>query len=234
MNNSKSYLLLLLGEILLVVTFLYFGKNLTKDVLFLDITISSIIYLLIFSSFLTPLLDLKDKSQSRVGSLGVSWFFSSGYAIIAILLMYYFSKHKEYEFETQLLFQSILVFFLLIGAFISNRTNEKVAEVYFEQKKERDKVNDIQKATKRLASRIELMTNISPEIKYRVNKMVEELRFVSPTNNSDSYEIEMMYLSLLDKLDLMLINFESNKENIDLTIKQCDQLIKERKQVYSN
>lgn len=234
MNNSKSYLILLLGEILLVISFLYFGKNLDKNVLFLDIVISSIIYFLVFNSFLTPLLDLKDKSQSKVGSLGVSWFFSSGYAIIAILLMFYFSKHKESEFETQILAQSILFFFLLIGVFISNRTSEKVSEVYFEQKKERDKVNDIQNATKRLASRIELMTNVSPEIKYKVNKMVEELRFVSPTNNSDAYEIEMRYFSLLDKLDLMLLNIESNKENIDLTIKQCDQLIKERKQVYSN
>ena len=235
MKNIKPYLILLIGEILLIASFLHFGEKLNENVLVLNICVSSIIYLLIFSSFLFPLLDLKDKSQSAVASLGINWFITITYSFSALILMLFFSltKSQEFKIETQILVHFILLFLLLIGGFISTKASEKVTEVFQEQNAQRSKLNEIQKLTKNAFSRIELMNGISPELKFKVNKISEDLRYISPSNSVDAYNIESNLLEMINKINDLLYHYDNNKESIETTVKQCEQLIKERKQVYS-
>ena len=178
MKNIKPYLILFIGEILLITSFFHFGKNLNENVLVLNICVSSIIYLLIFSSFLFPLLDFKDKTQSTVASLGINWLITLTYTISALVLMLFFSlpKSQEFKIETQILIHFILLFLLLIGGFISNKASDKVTEVFHEQNAQRSKLIEIQKVSKNAISRIELMNGISPELKFRLNNISEDLR----------------------------------------------------------
>jgi hypothetical protein len=235
MKSYRPYLILLIGEFLLIFSFLHFGSNTPNNVLFLNICVSSIIYFLLSSSILFPILDLKEKAQSGVASIGINWFISIAYTICAIILMLFFSitKNQEYKIETQILIHFILLFFLLVGGFISNKASEKVAEVYHEQKLQRNNLIEIQNLTKKISSRIELMSEISPEFKFKVNKIIEDLRFISPSNSIDANDIENKLKAIIVRIDDMLYNYENNKENIKSTLVQCEQLIKERKQVYS-
>jgi hypothetical protein len=235
MKNIKPYLILFIGEILLITSFFHFGKNLNENVLVLNICVSSIIYLLIFSSFLFPLLDFKDKTQSTVASLGINWLITLTYTISALVLMLFFSlpKSQEFKIETQILIHFILLFLLLIGGFISNKASDKVTEVFHEQNAQRSKLIEIQKVSKNAISRIELMNGISPELKFRLNNISEDLRYVSPSNSVDALDIESTLLAMVNRINDLLYHYENNKESIELTVKQCEKLIKERKQVYS-
>jgi len=236
MQNYKPYLLLVIGEILLILTFLHFGHELKQDILVLNITVSSVVYLMLFSSFLFPLINLKDKSQSDIGFIGVNWFFSAGYTFIAIAIMVYFNiLNKEAgKFENQLLIHAILFFLLLIGGFLSRKTADKVSEVYQEQKIERNQLEELKKATKNLVLRVELMHDLSPEFKYNLNRLLEDIRFLSPSNNLDVNHLDEKYIETIRRIDDMLYNKENNKENMDIALKQCAQFLKERKQSYSN
>jgi len=236
MQNYKPYLLLVIGEILLILTFLHFGHELKQDILVLNITVSSVVYLMLFSSFLFPLINLKDKSQSDIGFIGVNWFFSAGYTFIAIAIMVYFNiLNKEAgKFENQLLIHAILFFLLLIGGFLSRKTADKVSEVYQEQKNERNQLKEHKKATKNLVLRVELMHDLSPEFKYNLNRLLEDIRFLSPSNNLDVNHLDEKYIETIRRIDDMLYNKENNKENMDIALKQCAQFLKERKQSYSN
>jgi hypothetical protein len=236
MQNYKPYLLLVIGEILLILTFLHFGHELKQDILVLNITVSSVVYLMLFSSFLFPLINLKDKSQSDIGFIGVNWFFSAGYTFIAIAIMVYFNiLNKEAgKFENQLLIHAILFFLLLIGGFLSRKTADKVSEVYQEQKIERNKLEELKKSTKNLVLRVELMHDLSPEFKYNLNRLLEDIRFLSPSNNLDVNQLDEKYIETIRRIEDMLYNKENNKENMDIALKQCAQFLKERKQSYSN
>ena len=236
MQNYKPYLLLIIGEILLILTFLHFGHGLQQDILVLNIIVSSVIYLMLFSSFLFPLINLKDKAQSDIGFIGVNWFFSAGYTLGAIVIMVYFNLlHKETgRFDNQLLVHAILFFLLLIGGFMSRKTADKVSEVYQEQKIERNQLDELKKATKNLVLRSELMSDLSPEFKYNLNRLLEDIRYLSPSNNLDANQLDEKYIETIRRIDDMLYNKENNKENMDVALKQCAQFLKERKQLYSN
>jgi hypothetical protein len=77
------------------------------------------------------------------------------------------------------------------------------------------------------------MNGISSELKFRLNKISEDLRYVSPSNSVDALDIESTLLAMVNRINDLLYHYENNKESIELTVKQCEKLIKERKQVYS-
>lgn len=90
MNAKKifSLLLALFGEALIVFCFLHFGKNVQTEILILNIIVSTIIYCLVFVDFIFPWVNLKDKSQKQIGSIGLRWFFTFFYLILAIGVIY--------------------------------------------------------------------------------------------------------------------------------------------------
>ena len=71
-----SLLIAIIGEILLIICFLQFGKKFPSDILTLNIVVSTIIYFLVFVDLLFPWINLKDKTQKQIGSIGLKWFFS--------------------------------------------------------------------------------------------------------------------------------------------------------------
>jgi hypothetical protein len=149
------------------------------------------------------------------------------------MLFFSLTKSQEFKIETQILVHFILLFLLLIGGFISTKASEKVTEVFQEQNAQRSKLIEIQKVTKNTFSRIELMNGISPELKFKVNKILEDLRYISPSNSVDALDIESNLLVMINKINDLLYHYDNNKESIETTVMQCEQLIKERKQVYS-
>jgi hypothetical protein len=107
MNTKKiiSWLLLLFGEILIITAFILFRGDLADNILVLGIVVSSIIYGLFFVDILVPWIDFRDKSQRRVGSMGVRWFVTWLYAIVAIAVMIIANIIAlDWTFATQLIY----------------------------------------------------------------------------------------------------------------------------------
>jgi len=236
MNIKKifSLLLVIFGEVLLILCFLHFGRNVQSEILTLNIVVSSLIYCILFVDIILPWVDFKDKSQKTIGSLGLRWFFTFFYILLAIGAMVVFNSVKPIHFTNQIIIQGILFFFLLLGFFMAFSTSDKVKEVYVEEKQNRDRVDEMKKATKEAQLKIDQMKNIPIDIVNKLNELQENLRFLSPCNNSNACELEAKFVEEMRALNGCFFDIPLNIEKINDNIQNCNRTLKERKQVFSN
>jgi len=236
MNTKKifSLLLVLFGEALIILCFLHFGRNVQTEILTLNIVVSSIIYCLLFIDIIVPWVDFKDKSQKTIGSIGLRWFFTFFYMLLAIGAMVIFNVVKPIHFTNQIIIQGILLFFLLLGFFMAFASSDKVREVYVEEKQNRDRIDEMKKATKEVQLKIDQMKNIPTDIINKLNDLQENLRFLSPCNNSNAYELEAKFVEEMRALNGCFFDIPVNIEKINDNIQNCNRTLKERKQVFSN
>jgi hypothetical protein len=236
MNAKRIFplLLALFGEALLIFCFLHFGKNVQSEILTLNIIVSTIVYCLVFADFLLPWINLKDKSQKQIGSIGLRWFFTFFYLILAIGVMIIFNSVKPIHFTNQIIIHGILFFLLLLGLFMAFSSSDKVREVYIEEKQNRDRIDEMKKATKELQLKLDAMNNIPAEIVNRINELQENLRYLSPSNSSDAIGLESKFVEEMRVLSSCFADNPINIEKIISNIKNCERTYKERKQVFSN
>jgi len=236
MNAKKifSLLLVIFGEALIILCFLHFGRNVQTEILTLNIVVSSIIYCLLFIDIIVPWVNFKDKSQKTIGSIGLRWFFTFFYMLLAIGAMVVFNSVKPIHFTNQIIIQGILFFFLLLGFFMAFSSSDKVREVYVEEKQNRDRVDEMKKATKEVQLKIDQMKNIPTDIINKLNDLQENLRFLSPCNNSNAYELEAKFVEEMRALNGCFFDIPLNLEKINDNIQNCNRTLKERKQVFSN
>ncbi len=229
-----SILLILLGEAIIIFCFLHFGIRLQTEVLVLNIIVSTIIYCLVFVDFFFPWVNLKDKSQKQIGSIGLRWFFAFFYLILALLFMVFFNSINPTHFSNQIVFHGILLFFLILGLFLANNASEKVAEIYVQEKQNRDNIDEMKKATKSLQLKLDTMSNVPIEIISRVNELQENLRYLSPSNNDEAIVLESKFVEDIKILSNCFSENPLNMVNVISNIKNCESTYKERKRVFSN
>ena len=235
MNAKKvfSLLLALLGEALIILCFLNFGKNLQTGILTLNIIVSSIIYCLVFVDFIFPWIDLNDKAQKQIGSIGLRWFFTYFYLILAIGIMVIFNTVIPIHLSNQIIIHGILFFLLLLGLFLAFSSSDKVSEVYFEEKKNRDRIDEMKRAIKDLQLKLDTIDNVSAEIISRINDLQENLRYISPSNNNEASVLESKFIEEVKKLSNSFSDNPLNMEIVLSNIKNCERTYKERKHLYS-
>jgi len=236
MNAKRifSLLLALFGEALLIFCFLHFGKNVQPEILTLNIIVSTVIYCLVFVDFLFPWINLKDKSQKQIGSIGLRWFFTFFYLILAVGVMIIFNSVKPIHFTNQIIIHGILFFLLLLGLFMALSSSDKVTEVYLEENQNRDRLDKMKKVTKELQLKLDAMNNIPAEIVNRINELQENLRYLSPSNSGDAIGLESKFVEEIRILNNCFVDNPLDIEKIISNIKNCERTYKERKQVFSN
>lgn len=239
MNSKKivSILLLLAGEALIIISFLIFGKNFSTEILSLNIVVSTIIYALFFIDILFPMVNFSDKSHKSIGSLGLRWFFTLLYTIAAILVMFFFNYGTPVIFTFQLIIHSILFFFLLFGLFSAAISAQKTQAIYSEEKQIRDGLEDMKKETKKVQLKLEKMKDISKDISKDIinitNDLQENLRYLSPCDNPDAFELEASYLLQMRAVNDSLLITPIDDEHILEQIENCKRTYLERKQLFS-
>lgn len=236
MNAKKifSLFIALFGAALIILIFLHFGKNLQSEILILNIIVSSLIYCLVFVDLIFPWVNLKDKAQNQIGSIGLRWFFTYLYIALAIGAMIIFNTVKPIHFSNQILIHGALFFIVLLGLFLAFSSSDKVREVYNEEKQNRDRIDEMKRATKELQLKLDAMNNIPTEIITRINELQENLRYLSPSNNNDAVVLETKFLDNVKSLHYCFSDSTINMEAVISNIKNCERTYKERKQVFSN
>jgi len=236
MNVKKifSLLLVIFGEVLLILSFLHFGRNIQTEILTLNIVVSSMIYFLLFIDIIVPWVNFKDKSHKSVGSIGLRWFFTFFYILVAIGIMVVFNTVKPIHFTTQTIIHGVLFFFLLLGFFLAFSSSDKVSEVYVEEKQNRDRIDEMKKSTKGVQLKIDQLKIVPAVIIDKVNDLQENLRFISPCNNRDASELEANFIEEMKTLHACFFDIPLNIDRINENIQNCNSKLKEIKQVYSS
>jgi len=235
MNKKQIFsgILIFLGEALIIISFLYFGRNLPTCVMILNIVITSIIYLNWFVERFIPAIDLQDKAHKDAGSLGLKWLFTVLYSVIAIGAMLVFNLGGITGFYVQIIIHAILFFLLLVGLYFVFFVKEKVGEVYYVETGYRSRINEMNTSLNSIKLKLELMENVPTHIIMKVRFLNDGLRFISPSNNDDAAILEAEYLAAIKKLNDCLYDNPLNEDRVGKIIQKCEQIYQQRRQVYS-
>lgn len=235
MNSKKLYssLLLLAGEILIIISFLHFGRNSDSNFILLDIIVTTIIYCLLTHNILFSTNNFKDESHKNIGSHGINWFFSFFYIIVVILAMVYFQMFKPISIYSQIILHGILFFLLMVGFFLSFLSSQKVYEIFKVENKKRSRIEEMKKATKEVQNKIALTQNVPIEIIPAIALLHENLRFISPCNNQEAFELETSFINEMKSIHDCLFDIPINSDKIVANMQKCERTFKERKQIFS-
>jgi|LauGreDrversion4_2_1035121.scaffolds.fasta_scaffold64206_2 hypothetical protein len=233
-RKKISLILILFGEALLIYCFLSFGKNLQQDILLLNIIVSSLVYFTWAIDFITPLVKFSDKTQKQIGSIGIRWFVTFFYSVVAIVLMIFLNTPKPFIFIHQVLIHGILFFTFLVGLLQASIASDKVKEVSHTEEDNRNRIEQIKNATKDLQIKIESLNNIPIEITNKINALQENLRYLSPSNTRESNILEIKFLEGIKILNNDLSVSPINIENLIANIKNVEGIYKLRKETSSN
>ena len=236
MDTKKifSWLLLLFGEALIITAFIVFGGDTAGNILALNIVVASLIYALFFIKTLVPWVDFNDKAQRTIGSMGIRWFVISLYSILAVALMILGNMVFDLTFQMQLVVHAILVFLVLLGLMGASRASEKVGEVYQQETLNRSKIVEMKNAMRSLKDRINETDNLPHNFTKQIDSFEDNLRFISPANVKEAYELENEYIKVVNDISYSLCDYSMNSEKIESNLKKLERIYQNRRNIYSN
>jgi hypothetical protein len=235
MDTKKilSWLLFFFGEALLLTAFVLFSGGLPGNIVVLNIVVSSVIYGLFFVDVLVPWVDLGDRSQRRVGSLGGRWFFTWVYALLAIAVMLLANMVYSASFATQAVVHGVLLFLLLLGFIFTRHSFDKVEEVFADEVANRSEVAKMKQAAMQLKDKASTLSGLPEAFVGRIVALEENMRYISPANNSEARMSERLFVDMANSIAVALEDFSLNEEKVEQMLGKCEQLYQNRKQIYS-
>ncbi len=236
MNTQRivAGLLLLFGLALIIVGFIHFGQNLDTNILVLGIVVSTIIYSLYFFDFLVPWVELSDKRQKRIGAIGLRWFYTLFYSVLAITGLIVLNISYPMSFMGQLIIHGGLFFILIMGLLMSYISAEKVGSVYDQEKENSNLLDEMRLETNAVKQQIQLSSDIPSNISSRINQMVDNLRYLSPCNTTDAEVLERNFLTQMKLIRNYVMDKPLNHDKIYEAIQRCEIIYTERKNSYAN
>ena len=233
-RNLLSWLLFIFGEAIIITAFILFRGNTPDDILTMNIIVSSLVYGLFFFNYGTPWIDLKDKSQKQVGAMGINWFAAFSYAIFAIGVIVISSFVYELSFTVQLIIHCVLLFFLLLSLLFSRISAGKVQEVYQQEVKNRGGINEMKVAINSLKDKMNELSDIPESFTQRINALEENVRFISPANNNEAYDLERSFAKTVNDIKFAISDFSMNEERIESNLNKIERIYQNRNNIYSN
>ncbi len=229
-----SWISLLLGEVLIIIGFILFGEHLGRNTLILNIIIASIIYSLFFSDILFSWINLGDKSQRKIGTIGVRWIFTWLYTLLAIATMVVCNLLLNLSFPVQLFVHGILIFLLLLGFIAVISVSNKTKEVFTQENTNRNGVIEMKKAITNLKNRMNDLSGLPEYFSNKIDTLEDDIRYLSPSNNLEAHELESSFTNTIRDIYIAIENFSMNEELINNNLKKCERIFQNRKQIHSN
>lgn len=233
-KNILSWLLLLFGEAIIIAVFILFRGNTPDDILVLNIVVGSLVYGLFFCNFRAPWINLQDKTQQQIGTIGISWFATWFYAIAAIGFMLAANIAFELSFTTQLIVHCVLLFFLFLWLLLSRHSGDKVREVYQQETFNSNGISEMKKAMRQMKDKMNDLSGLPVSFTSRINALEEDLRFFSPANSQESHDLERQFVGIINDIAFAITNFSMNEAAIESNLKKIERIYQNRKTVYSN
>ncbi|MCD8044195.1 MAG: hypothetical protein LUH10_14170 [Tannerellaceae bacterium] len=229
-----SLLLLLFGEAIIIVAFILFGGDTANNIFGLNLGVSLFVFGLLSLNYGAPWIDLKDNTQKQIGALGINWFVISTYAFVTVLTMILSNVVWELSFKLQLILQCVWLFLLLLGMSASRYASDKVNTVYVQEAKNRRGIQEMRTAMRQLKDKIVDLDGLPQPFLHRINALEENLRFISPSNNSEAYELEQSFVETTDSIKFAISDYSMNEERVESDLKKLERIYQYRKNINSN
>jgi len=233
--KSRTFLIIFLtffGELLIVLGILHFSHFVPRNITYINIVVTSFIFLVLMTRMISPITYLSDRSQkvfAGMGILGVSLLLYSG---AAIGLMFVMNGLLPLSFTTQLLVHAALFFLLGLSVFFSMTASDKagsVQSIIISQRTGLDNLRRIAAGTSEKASR----AAIAQADRDRIRSVIASLRYISPAGTAEAAYVEDSLLEELQRLDSLLSVKAPDPERLQETVLNFESLCSQRKQIYS-
>lgn len=236
MNAKKIlwWLLLLFGEAILITSFIFFRGNTPDDILALNIVVSTVIFGLIFLNYKISWINLEDKSQKQIGAIGIGWVAVGVYTTLAIATMIVSNLLLNFSFFTQLIIHAALLFFLLLGIWVTNHTADKTQKAHEQETKNRSRIDEMKNGVRSLKDKINSTDKLPEYFTKRIDVLEENLRFISPANIAEAIEMEDTFIATINEIKFAISDFSMNEEKIESNLKKLERIYQNRKNIYSN
>ncbi len=233
MKKILSWIAFILGIVLVVCGWCLWGQQKPTEVFVLNIVVSVVMYVLIFSDLLISWYQPEDKSARRIGNMGLKWgvvFFYVLFAVAIIVL----SDVYGLTFYKQLFLHGITVVLLIIGfAFVVHGASN-IGQVHEQQVADRLGLEVMRREAKNLYNDALDKGNVPAELTSRISKLIEELRFVSPSGSLDAADLEKRFADTAARARVMISSYTANGEDLAAELSKLERILKDRKSVYSN
>lgn len=223
-----SWVSLIACEAIMIAAFLIYGKELPTEIMILDMAVCTIIIGLFFVDIICS---WSDRFSARLGAMGIRWVVTFIFTISSISVMILL---RQSEFSLQLLVQGGLIVLLTLGFIAVIFTKARITEVSSEEGrivKDRDRVKQ---AWRDLLENIELQADLPIAIRERTDKILQDMRYLSPTNNTEAMNIDRQLIEGANEISHMLYNYQLNSEQLEKKLAQCERLLQRRRSQYSN
>ena len=219
---------LVLCEAVMIAAFILLCDGMRRDVMILDIAVSTVILGLLFIDILRP---WGDENTAKLGSMGVRWTVTFIYIAASIGLMI---ALRDSGFTLQLLVQCGLVALLLLGMAGSIRTMEQIGEVRNEEHQMVDDRDTVVRAWTELLSMMDSKTDFPDDVRERTRTLVRDMRYLVPTNNPDAQNTDRQLKEGAESLMRTMGDYGVSKIQMEQILSQCERLMKLRRTQYSN
>lgn len=231
-RNILSMVALILGEAIIITSFLLWGNDVPIKQNITNIIITSIVYGLIFIDVFKPWINLKEPSHKSAGSMGTRWMVTGIYSLLAITMVicsYIFSI----PFNLLIIIHLSLLALLILGFSAVLHTSDKVNSVYSEETEQRQPLLEMKAAFTQIKELMEESDKVNPTCMEKMESIEEALRYLSPSNNPEARILENQFIEITNKVQITLSTNPSDSEKILALINKIEQICKKRKAVYS-
>jgi len=231
---ALTLLLALAGEALIIAfALVFFGSLLTTQTIVLDIFVVSVIFWLFFIDLLRPLSAHKDPSDKWVGNLGIRWFFTILYDVMAIAAVIAFGC-LDISFKVQLMVQIGLLLGVLFGLILAYRSGEQTQMVWNNEQQMLSGRESMRQALQELRNISDLSEAAPQKVKDEIASLFEEIRYVTPSKSPEALDLEHQFVDLVRHIQYAFTDYDMNREDIDKHLIQCKHVLRQRKSIYSN
>ena len=232
-NQTFGFAVLLAGLALIFTGFFLFVPQVNRNNIFwLDLTTACLVFIVTSLTEL-GLFGINFDFEKQVGGLGIRLVYIRLYSMfaIAIIAIGYFAK---VNFNYQLFFQLFAAFILLLGYFFSHVSSGKGVSVQAEQDMQRKGKDEIITALNQFEILFIKDSIMWEGEKQKINSLKEDVRYLSPSNNQSVTDLDSEIVSTIQQA--YTIARDKNEGGIEIfsLLNKCDELLKLRKNTYSN
>jgi hypothetical protein len=234
-NRTKTFgYVVLIAGLALIFTgyFLFVQQEKRNNIFWLDLSVTCLIFIVTIFTEL-GLFGFNFDFEKQVGGLGIRLSYIRFYSFLAIVIIITCYLYHV-NFRYQLFFQLLAGFLLLIGYFFSYVSSRKAVTVQIEQSVQRKGKEEILKAIGEFEI---LFSNDAAKFiteKQKIDTIKETARYLSPTNNDSANEIDSEIASNIQQAYALAKTNTDDKAEVFLLLNKCEELLKLRKNIYSN
>ena len=223
MNAKNVYITLavLIGLGMIIGGFVVFGAALPTDIRVMDIIVSCMVYFQVCELFFFPMVDMRSGAKKEVGMMGIHYTVIKIYAVLALAVLVA-GIVSDLSFKVQLFGQLIAFVLLLVGRFATLLSGEHVEKVYIDETAKTEAKATLRRHFEQIDN-MAATTDLDAATTQRLSDLVEEMRYVTPSDNPEAIALDER---LHDSLDDIASLLRDTRANADAITREIDGIVR--------